>query len=51
MEYSGQYDLGSRSNLVKLKTALIEREIIEQTENGLFIADPLFELWFKREMK
>lgn len=50
-EVTGQYDLGSRSNLVKLKTALIEREIIEQTENGLFIADPLFELWFKREMK
>ena len=44
------YDLGSRSNLVKLKKALIEREIIEQTEDGLFISDPLFEHWFKREM-
>ncbi len=43
-------DLGSRSNLVKLKKALIEREIIEQTEDGLFISDPLFERWFKQEM-
>ena len=34
-EVTSQYDLGSRSNLVKLKTALIEREIIDQTENGL----------------
>jgi hypothetical protein len=47
---TSHYDLGSRSNLVKLKKALIEREIIEQTEDGLFISDPLFERWFKREM-
>lgn len=50
-EVTSQYDLGSRSNLAKLKKALIEREIIEQTEDGLYIADPLFELWFKREMR
>lgn len=49
-EVTSQYDLGSRSNLVKLKKALIEREIVEQTEDGLFISDPLFERWFKREM-
>ena len=49
-EVTSQYDLGSRSNLVKLKKALIEREIIEQTEDGLFISDPLFERWFKQEM-
>ena len=47
---TSHYDLGSRSNLVKLKKALIEREIIEQTEDGLFISDPLFERWFKQEM-
>ena len=50
-EVTSQYDLGSRSNLVKLKKALIEREIIEQTEEGLYISDPLFEIWFKREMR
>lgn len=50
-EVTSQYDLGSRSNLVKLKSALIEREIIEQREEGLYISDPLFELWFKREMR
>ena len=49
-DVTSHYDLGSRSNLVKLKKALIEREIIEQTEDGLFISDPLFERWFKREM-
>ena len=49
-DVTSHYDLGSRSNLVKLKKALIEREIIEQTEDGLFISDPLFERWFKQEM-
>lgn len=49
-DVTSHYDLGSRSNLVKSKKALIEREIVEQTEDGLFISDPLFERWFKREM-
>ena len=49
-DVTSHYDLGSRSNLVKLKKALIEREIVEQTEDGLFISDPLFERWFKQEM-
>ena len=49
-EVTSRFNLGTRSNLAKLKTALIEREIIEQTEGGLYMADPLFETWFKREM-
>jgi hypothetical protein len=49
-EVTSRFDLGSRSNLAKLKNALIEREILEQTEGGLFISDPLFEVWFRREM-
>lgn len=49
-EVTSQFDLGSRSNLAKLKNALVDREIIELTEAGIFIADPLFKLWFTREM-
>lgn len=49
-EVTSQFDLGSRSNLVKLKKALIEREILETTETGYYLADPLFSLWFQREM-
>lgn len=44
------YDLGSPSNITRLKSALIEREIIELREEGYYIADPLFKIWFKREM-
>ena len=49
-EVTSSFDLGSRSNLSKLKSALVEREIVEQTETGFYIADPLFQRWFEREM-
>ena len=43
-------NLGTRSNIPKMIKSLTEREIIESNEDGTFIADPLFKLWFKREM-
>lgn len=50
-EVTSRFELGTKSNLTKLKKALVEREIIEITETGCYIADPLFEQWFKIEMK
>lgn len=50
-EVTSRFELGTKSNLTKLKKALVEREIIEITETGCYIADPLFEQWFKTEMK
>jgi len=47
-EVTSTFDLGSRSNLVKLKETLTHREIIDTDESGIVLADPLFELWFKR---
>lgn len=49
-EITSKFNLGSRSNLVKLTSALTEREIIDTDEEGYVLADPLFELWFKREI-
>lgn len=50
-EVTSLYNLGTRSNLPKIQSALIEREIIDRdTDNTYFLADPLFEIWFKREM-
>lgn len=49
-EVTSQYSLGTRSNLPKLKKALIDRELAEETESGLFLSDPLFSIWFKRYM-
>lgn len=50
-EVTTMFNLGSRSNIVKLKASLTEREIIDTgIDNNVFIADPLFAVWFKREM-
>lgn len=49
-EVTSKFDLGTRSNIPKIIKALTEREIIEKNEDGIFIADPLFKLWYKREM-
>ena len=50
-EVTSRFELGTKSNLAKLKKALVEREIVEITESGIYIADPLFERWFSTEMK
>lgn len=51
-EVTSRFELGTKSNLPKLKKALVEREIIEISETGsCYIADPLFEHWFKTELK
>jgi DNA-binding transcriptional regulator LsrR (DeoR family) len=49
-EVASQFSLGSMSNISKLKKALVDRDIVEITESGCHLADPLFKLWFIREM-
>lgn len=50
-EILAKFNIGTRSNIPKLQSALIEREIIDMDENsGYFISDPLFRVWFMREM-
>lgn len=43
-----QFDLGSPSNIVRLRNALIERDLIFSEMNQLYITDPVFSLWFKK---
>ena len=43
-----QFDLGSPSNLVRLRDALIERDLIYSELRQLYVTDPVFALWFKR---
>ncbi len=40
------FNLGSKSNVAKLQTTLIEKELLEKRSDGLFFADPLFARWF-----
>ena len=40
-----EFDLGSPSNIPRLKDALLERDLIEIDGRELTIADPVFARW------
>ena len=42
------FDLGSPSNLVRLRDALIERDLIYSEMRQLYLTDPVFGLWFRK---
>ena len=42
------FDLGSPSNMVRLRDALIERDLIYSEMQQLNLTDPVFGLWFKK---
>lgn len=47
-EVLDRFSLGAKSNVARLHTSLIEKEMIESIDGNLYIMDPVFELWFKR---
>ena len=42
-----EFDLGSPSNIPRLKSALLERELIEQDGRDIFLSDPVFARWLR----
>lgn len=49
-EVREEYNLGSYSNITRLKTALLERDLIEKQKTELVITDPIFAKWLKRKI-
>lgn len=45
-----KFNLGAKSNITRIKTSLFEKEIIETISGKTYIADPVFEMWLKKEM-
>lgn len=43
-----QYNLGSPSNITRLKTSMTEKELVELTEKGIVIGDPVLKLWLDK---
>lgn len=41
------YNLGTKSNISRIKTALRDRELIDITKEGVFLEDPIFKMWIK----
>jgi len=44
-----KYQLGTSANVLKIKKALIQKELIND-QQGIHFLDPVYELWFKRNM-
>lgn len=45
---SEEYHLGSKSNITRIKAALVAKELIEVKGSNAFIVDPVFKFWFKK---
>ena len=43
------YDLGSKSNVSRIKSVLKQKELIEDLPDGTVFTDPVFQLWFTKE--
>jgi hypothetical protein len=44
------YNLGSKSNISRIKTTLQDKEMIDFDKDGVYLEDPVFKIWFKRQM-
>ena len=47
-EIREKYHLGSPSNINRLKNSMTEKELVELTENGFVLGDPVLKHWLKR---
>lgn len=47
-EIRENFDLGSVSNITRLKAALVEKDLVEIEGRRFYITDPVFALWFGR---
>ena len=47
-EVMGKYNLGTKSNITKMQKLLLEKDFIERREDGLYLSDPVMELWLKQ---
>lgn len=43
-----RYNLGSVSNITRLKQSMIDKELVELTTKGIILGDPVLKLWLKR---
>lgn len=43
-----KYNLGSKSNVQKMQKILIEKDFIEKRKDGLYISDPILQLWLQK---
>ena len=47
-EVMGKYNLGTKSNISKMQNFLFEKDFIERREDGLYLSDPVLQLWLNQ---
>ena len=47
-EVREKYNLGSPSNITRLKNSMVDKELVELTADGIILGDPVLMLWLKR---
>ena len=47
-EVMGKYNLGTKSNISKMQKLLLEKDFIERHEDGLYLSDPVLQLWLRQ---
>lgn len=45
------YDLGSKSNISRIKSALQDKEMIDFDKDKVYLEDPVFKIWFRRNTR
>ena len=45
-----EFQLGSVSNIARLKSALVDKDLVEMVGRRFYITDPVFALWFRLRM-
>ena len=45
------YQLGTSANVLKIKKALVQKELIDDAGNTITFLDPAYELWFQKNIQ
>jgi hypothetical protein len=46
-----KYQLGTKSNVSKMQKSLTEKDFIELRQDGLYLSDPVLQLWLQRQQR
>jgi hypothetical protein len=47
-EVLSKYQLGAKSNIIRIQKTLIEKDFVEQREDGFYLADPVLQIWLQQ---
>ena len=47
-EVREKYNLGSPSNITRLKNSMVDKELVELTADGIILRDPVLKLWLNK---